>query len=99
MKLYKIIDEIWEENQHNFNSKQELQAIVNGYLLAFHRDLKSLKNGKLEGIGSYQIARNGTSFLKRKAKSNKLKQQKQTKKAMTKRRAWRLKFIDDCFPD
>ncbi len=100
MKLQEIIDEIWEENQDKFNSRKELEYIINGYLRGFHEDLKNIRDGKLSVLGTYHATKYGTSYLKRKAKAKKKRQlAKQRIYFRTVWRAWRLKFIEDSFPD
>ena len=99
MELQEIIDEIWEANKDKFNSKEEVRYIVNAYLRLFHQDLKYIKKGKAERFGNYEPTREGKAFVKQKNGEKKEKLLIKSRINHKNSRLWRLKFIDDSFPD
>ena len=100
MKLYKIIDELYEENKDKFNSKKEVERIVNAYLRVIRQRLVKPHECTFDGIGIIKLTPKGKKKIKAAEKKKLLTRQAYIRyHCKYVRRAWRHGFIDDSFPD
>ncbi len=100
MIIQTIINELWNENKDKFNSEKEVRMIVIAYLRFINYSIRRTKECEIHDIGNFIVTPKGKKTIEKILQIRK-KRASATKVAYTKYvvRAWRHKFIDDCFPD